>query len=253
MLGMVFLSQGLFSCKKSASSEPWAGIVSHHDLAHDYIENFFETLEKSRSVETFVLICPSHYNLSTQKWSVADYTWKLEDGKSVSSNSKKARQLKDRLGVDFDNQVFYVEHGAYTLMPYIQKYFPKADVVAVAVDTYPPLNQPKAEELYKAIAPFFEGNGRKENFLLVSSDFSHHGDLEHTKQKDEISLRFFEKPSRDTFIYLGCDNQPAMYVMSGFCTPATKAEILGHTTSYELSGGEAANDITSYYFVLMYD
>lgn len=249
----IFLLSQLFSSCKKAESKPWAGIVSHHELAHDYIENFFEKLEESRSVSTFIVICPSHYNLSTQKWSVADYVWKLEDGKTVPSNSKKAFELKERLGVDFDNQVFYVEHGVLTLIPYIKNHFPHADVVAVAVDTYPPMNQPKAEALYKAIAPFFEGNGRNENFLLISSDFSHHGDIEHTKEKDEISRKFFENPSRDNFIYLGCDNQPGMYVMSGFCTSKTKAEVLGHTTSFDLSGGEDPDDITSYFFVLMRD
>ncbi|MCF0242215.1 MAG: AmmeMemoRadiSam system protein B [Treponema sp.] len=235
-------------CRKE-NTNCWGGIVSHHDLAGKYIDGFFEELSKTRDVETFVIICPSHFGLSTKDWSVADYVWKLDNKKCVSSNKQKSETVRKNLGVEYDNQVFVIEHGASTLMPYINKYFPKADAVVVAVQGEPPLVQPDAQKLYEAVMPLFADKKGKKNFLLISSDFAHHGNIEQTKEKDERSEQFFKNPVKENYFVLGCDNRPGMFVMSRFCNENTKVRILSHTNSYEISGVD--EDITSYFFVLM--
>ena len=60
---------------------PWAGAVSHHLLAHDYIDSWVSGLG------------------------------------NVNSDKKKVRKLAKSLKVDLDPSVFNVEHGASTLMP----------------------------------------------------------------------------------------------------------------------------------------
>lgn len=245
------------SCKKNgqiSSSKPfvWGGTVSHHALANDYIEDFFKTLSNSRKIKTFFIICPSHYGLSTYEWSVANGTWKTDDGKTVQTDLKKAQQIVSALNVDFDPQVFTIEHGISSLTPFVNKYFPNAKIVAIAVQGEPPMNVEYAKKIYEAIKPFFTEKTRKDNFLLISSDFSHHGNEEQTRIKDERSALFFNNLSQENWILCGCDNRPGIYTMSRFINEKTKVVYLKHTTSYEICG-EGEEDITSYYFSLLGD
>ena len=109
-----------------------------------------------------------------------------------------------------------------------------------------------AQKLADALAPYFTEAGKKENFLLISTDFAHHGDYEGTEFKDNRSRQFFNNPTDSTWIFCGCDNRPGIYVLSRFLSPKTKNAVLYHTNSFELSGLDD-NDITSYFFSLFYD
>ena len=234
------------------SAVPWAGTVSHHLLAGAVIEAWFAQLaERNPGIRTFFLLSPSHYGLSTQTWSLAECVWDC-GGKTVCTDSAAERVLAERLGVPYDEQVFPNEHGINTLIPYIAQYFPQAQVCPIAVHGEPPLDQAQAQRLADALAPYFDSAGKRQNFLLISTDFAHHGDLAGTEFKDARSRRFFAQPSRDTWIFCGCDNRPGVYTLSRFVQDGTHAAVLYHTNSYALSGGMDADDITSYFFSFLY-
>ena len=235
------------------NAEPWAGTVSHHLLAGKLIDDWFRELHErfSHPIQTFFIISPSHYGFSTQPWSLADCSWRVSGG-VVHTDAAKEKALAASLAVPYDTQVFPVEHGVNTLIPFIAKYFPSAKVCAVAVHGEPPLNQHDAQRLAHALAPYFTDEGRKENFLLISTDFSHHGNVAETARKDERSRIFFRSPTKENVIFCGCDNRPGMYVLSQFLQPSSACAVLYHTNSYELSGGKDGEDITSYFFSFFY-
>lgn len=235
--------------KPGADFVPWTGTVSHHFLTDPLIDAWFREIRDRREVRHFFILSPSHFGLSTRDYSVADGRWECAAGNYVYTNREYSGRLCASLGVDYDNQVFPDEHGVSTLIPYIRRYFPEADVVAVAIQGEPPMNMDYCKKLYQALAPFFDEEGKKENFLLVSSDFSHHGTPEQTAFKDGISRTFFESPSRRNFIAAVCDNRPSIYVMSGLFDADVKAFVLFHTNSFEISGMDG-DDITSYFFSL---
>ena len=58
----------------------WAGTVSHHLLADEPIDNWFQEIARRRKVETFFVICPSHYGLSTEEWSLDNCRWQTAKG-----------------------------------------------------------------------------------------------------------------------------------------------------------------------------
>jgi len=234
-----------------AGANPWAGTVSHHLLADKLIDTWFSELAKYRSVKTFVIISPSHYGLSTQTWSLDNCSWNVGNGITVKTDSKKEKQIAKKLGVSYDSQVFSCEHGVNTLVPYIARYFPKAKICAIAVHGEPPLNQRNAQFLADALAPYFTEEGKTQNFLLISTDFAHHGNYAGTEFKDNRSREFFNAPSNTSWIYCGCDNRPGVYTLAQFLTPKTKSSILYHTNSFALSG-HGSNDITSYFFSYFY-
>jgi len=230
---------------------PWAGIVSHHLLAHDYIDSWFSRLAKMRKISCFYILSPSHWGLSTETYSLTDGSWVSGFG-SVDSDKKSVRKLEESLKVGLDKRVFDVEHGASTLMPYIKKYFPKALVVVIAYDGEPPLNVPKSTLLADALESFFDKKGKRKNFLLISTDFSHHGNMELTEKRDSYSLRYLENPVVNSWFTVGCDNRPGIFVLDRLGKNALESFILYHTNSWEISG-EWEHDITSYFFVYFGD
>lgn len=228
---------------------PWTGTVSHHFLTDPLIDAWFREIKARREVRHFFILSPSHFGLSTRDYSVADGRWECSAGSYVYTNRELSTRVCAALGVDYDNQVFPDEHGVSTLVPYIRRYFPNADVVAVALNGEPPVHIDYCERLYKAIAPFFDEAGKKENFLIVSSDFSHHGTPEQTAYKDGISESFFANPVKKNFIAVVCDNRPSIYVMTSLFGPDVQTCVLFHTNSFEISGLDG-EDITSYFFSL---
>ncbi|MBP5588072.1 MAG: AmmeMemoRadiSam system protein B [Treponema sp.] len=252
LISVFFAFSGCKNLKYKSTVSPlvWGGTVSHHDLASKYIDDFFCKIKDNREVKTFFIISPSHYGLSVYDYSIADFSCKVDENTVVFSDKEKTESIAKELDVGYDTQVFYPEHGVYTLIPYIHRYFPDADVVAIAVNGEPPVNVDYAEKLYKVIEPYFDENGRKENFLLISTDFSHHADRKETYRKDKISEKFFKKRKlKDWFVCI-CDNRPGMYVLSRMADEKTNVVHFVHTDSYKISG-QGKDDITSYFFSLL--
>ena len=230
---------------------PWAGTVSHHLLADALLNRWFAELAQRRSVEVFFILSPSHWGLSTLTYSLTDGSWRVPAGR-VESDVAKVTGIARTLGVALESSVFEGEHGVSTLMPYIARYFPRAKVVAMAYRGEPPLDQPMASRLAQALAPAFDAEGKRRNFLLISADFAHHGNAAGTTMKDGRTRRFFDSPSLDTWIFAGCDNRPGMYALAHLLGSTTRCSVQFHSDSLQLSGHEP-NDITSYFFTMFWD
>lgn len=231
-----------------SSNLVFGGTVSHHSLADEYIDEFFNEIRKNRDVKTFFIICPSHYGLSTFDYSISDFIFKTEHV-TVKSNSKIVKSIAKKLDVGYDDQVFYVEHGILALIPFIHKYFPEADVVAIAIEGEPPVNMEYVKKLFQVIEPYFSDDKLEDNFLVISSDFCHHKNIEETAKVDERSKIFFDDIKTENWFFAGCDNRPGIYCLANFFDESTKLEYLYHTTSYEICHLEP-EDVTSYYFSL---
>jgi AmmeMemoRadiSam system protein B len=170
----------------------------------------------------------------------------------VESDREKVAALAKALGVRLEPDVFNGEHGVSTLIPYIARYFPRAKVVAMAYRGEPPVRQPMGRKLAQALAPAFGPEGRAKNFLLISTDFAHHGNPASTAAKDELTRRFFEEPNARTWNFAGCDNRYGMYALAHLLDQQTRCSVLFHSNSFQLSGHDPGN-ITSYFFTLFWD
>lgn len=239
------------------NAKPFAGIVSHHLLAHTQIEKWFQTLAAQRAdISTFIVLSPSHWGLSTGDYSMTFGSWLIKENETQSllqTDTETARQIFDRLNAAIDDTVFEYEHGVSALAPYIKKYFPQSKIVAIAYPGEPPVDQNFAQKLYEAIKPCFDFENDKNNgnFLLISSDFSHHQNLQITQQRDCKSRAFLENPTEQSWILAICDNRPAMYALKKLLPQNAKSTVLFNTNSFELSN-EGEDDVTSYFFCFFY-
>jgi AmmeMemoRadiSam system protein B len=230
---------------------PWAGIVSHHLLAHDYLDAWFSNLAQIRQCRRFYILSPSHYGISLETYSLTTGSWESGFG-LVESDKEKVKRLSESLNVNLDPGVFQYEHGVSTLIPYIKKYFPLAVVVAIAYEASPPVNVPLSRRLADVLEKEFGEDGKQENFLLISADFSHHGSLEETYNRDKIALQYFEDSAGIPWNMVICDNGPGIYILNQLGKNNMERIILYHTNSWEISG-EWEDDVTSYFFVLITD
>jgi MEMO1 family protein len=232
---------------------PVAGIVSHHLLAGELIDEWFIQLRELRDVKRFFILSPRHWDLGTGDYSLTSECWMTGEG-VVYSDSIVVEELSLALGCEVDPEVFVIEHGIDALVPFISRHFPGADVIAINYKGEPPVNMLVVKKLRESLMPYFDGKKSEENFLLISSDFAHHGDYAGTKVKDDRTRFFMDNPVLSNWILAGCDNRPGMYLLATMAEKMDRPEmeILYHTNSYYLSGKDPS-DITSYFFTYLYD
>jgi AmmeMemoRadiSam system protein B len=230
---------------------PIAGTVSHHLLAGSRIDDWFRALASKRNVETFIIVSPRHHGIGSESVSVGTGAWRTADGE-VETDEKIAERIRRALGVAQDPTVFEYEHGISTLVPFIRDRFPRARIVAIAISGEPPVNTTAARILTDALLPILTGSDSAKYFLVISADFSHHGDRAETSERDAISRRFFERPAMETWIFALCDNRPGMFVLASLADAYGNAtmRVLHHTDSFAISG-RGERDITSYFFTLL--
>jgi hypothetical protein len=230
---------------------PWAGIASHHLLTHEYLDSWFSRLVEMRKPQCFYILSPAHYGVSLEPYSLTIGSWETGFGQ-VESDRAKVYALAELLEVELDSRAFQVEHGVSTLMPYIKKYFPDAKVVALAYEGEPPVNIPLSRRLADALESEFDEKGKQENFLLISTDFSHHGNIDETARRDNYSHRYLKNSREFSWNMMGCDNRPGLYVLDRLGKNNLVSYIFYHTNSWEISN-QWDDDITSYFFVYFAD
>ena len=230
---------------------PWAGITSHHILAHEYLDAWFSRLAQMINPLRFYILSPDHYGVSLEPYSLTVGSWESGFG-FVESDRSKVRELIELLEVDLDPGVFMVEHGVSALMPYIKKYFPQAKVVAIIHGDESPVNTVISGRLADVLENEFDETGKQENFLIISSDFSHKGGPEDTYINDNYSQQYLQNSANNPWNMVFCDNLAGIYILDRLGKNNLESVIFYHTNSWEISGHDK-DDITSYFFVYFAD
>ncbi|MBD5433805.1 MAG: AmmeMemoRadiSam system protein B [Treponema sp.] len=133
---------------------PFAGIVSHHLLAYKFIDEwFFELSGHNPKIKTFIVLSPSHWNLSRADFSMTSGAWNC-DGTFLKTDKKIQKTLLEKLDGKNEDDVFLYEHGVSAIAPFIAKYFPKSKIVAIAYDAESPVNTKIANRLSVALEQF---------------------------------------------------------------------------------------------------
>lgn len=235
---------------------PWGGVVSHHGVTAKLLDDYFCTLSKTRNVKNFYILSPSHFGFSKYYASLTTGSWETEYG-IVESNALTTKNLCEALGVPLDDKPFYIEHGVWTLLPFVKKYFPDAKVTAILYDVVNSFSGAKIKNFAEIISAHFIQNGHPdndENFFLVSADFSHYANLETTLTRDKRSAEFFLQPKVVSPWQVTCDNTPAILTFQKLATNKTKVITIYQTHCLFILPYETdPNDITSYFFSFFCD
>ncbi|MBN1799542.1 MAG: AmmeMemoRadiSam system protein B [Spirochaetales bacterium] len=245
VLGRVEVPEHIRTQSAPAELYPVAGTVSHHLLVAPLINNWFTELKRLRAVETFIILSPRHFPQGNEQVSFSTLPWDAGNGK-VEPDTECIDFLKNAVGLPPDPEAMHMEHGVGALLPYIVKYFPHARIVPVVIDELcagpGPVNR-LAAALYNLL------QDRKDIFLIISTDFSHHAAEALTGQRDERTADFLAAPALERLPLVYSDNNKGLRVLA-FLYENMNLNIgieLCHTNSFEYSG-DGEEDITSYFF-----
>jgi MEMO1 family protein len=226
---------------------PIAGTVSHHLLVAPLINFWFAELSRVRPVNTFIIISPRHFRQGRENISLSSRSWNSGNGLVQADKECIAYVLK-RLRLPEDPEAMHLEHGVGALLPYIKHYFPKAKIVPIVIDE----KNSKITDINRlAQAVHNLMKNRKDLFLLISTDFSHHADPETTEKRDEKTIHFLERPALARIPLVYSDNNKGLRVLAEVYQwfDLNAGSLLCHTDSFRY-GGKEADDITSYFFYM---
>lgn len=230
---------------------PLGGTVSHHNLVAPYIDGWFQALKQNRpEIPVFIIISPRHFKQGKSAYiSLSSLPW--ESGKGmVEVDTEVLAFLQQLLGLEEDREAFDGEHGIGTLVPYIKKHYPGSKIVPILQKEHP-YNAGEMHRLSDALKTLLFL--RRDIFIMISTDFSHHHGIEETSYHDsktEKTLRNFSAPGSHR-VY--GDNIVGTAVLGQVASAFQKIRpvIVYHTDSYQFTGLQE-EDITSYFFTFYY-
>lgn len=224
------------------------GVVPHHLLAREIIENFFKNLSQKDRPETIVILSPDHFNasaiLGSSSFIGPGVIGENFDGLSIDKNL--LRRLYYRNILTQGESFIALEHGITVLTPFIKNYFPGAKIMPLLVPAG--LSREKAEELAEILnAPDFQNS-----HIIASVDFSHYLPESAASFHDVKSVSVLLNFRQSDFKNIEVDCWQCLYAVRFLAglRQQEELEIIARKNSVDLWKGEPPEETTSYFSVI---
>lgn len=194
--------------------------------------------------DSYILLGPNHTGNGEKIAVSAMQSWQTPLG-MVDTNSALTKQIVDQIkGTTFDDAAHKQEHSLEVQLPLLQYQGNAFDMVAICIRTW---DIEELQTLGKGLAQVIRESNRK-IVIIASSDMNHFANLENTEKLDQLALdpvldldpkglinRVVENDismcgAAPTVVMLEAVNQLG----------ARQAELIGHTTSAEMSGDHSS-------------
>lgn len=190
--------------------------------------------------EKCIILAPNHSGLGAQAAIMTEGEWATPID-NIPVAHELAKNLLNRTPVLQDDVTAHVpEHSLEVQLPFMQFKQPLLSIVPICLQR---LRLESCIELGNAIADAIKDSG--EGILIVAStDMNHYEDQERTKRKDEMAIEKVLALDPEGLISVCRENgismcgvyPVAVMLMACKALGATKAELVEHTTSGEVSG-----------------
>jgi len=220
-----------------------AAIVSHHLLAKDAIAQLYNEISP-QGIQTIFLVSPDHYGHFYASGTLA-YTskaaWDTPYGR-IETNKENINSLLESGLVENATSSLGLEHGIYTEIPFIKKFFPDAKLVPLVLDS---------NSNYKDFAKLGEmlkGLGNQNSIFIVSSDFSHETTAAKNFVNDSKSIDELKNISNANLKNITNDCQQCLVALQSYLNNENyKFNLTSNQNSFDISG-EDPESVTSYVF-----
>ncbi len=219
------------------SSGVVAGVLNHHVLAADLMAGFFLSLKASApQTRRFIVISPDHFFSGHGPISTLDRNYSTPDGLLRSDTAFVAELVSSTSAALEDNAMFEREHGVGALAPFIQREFPEAKIVGIALQGT--LDRGLACDFGTRLAGLVDSH----TVIIVSSDMSHYLPAKIALVNDETTIK--ELSSLDTQFFMGVkddhvDNGVGLVVLASYL------DALGIKPAFHLVGHGISSDYVS--------
>ena len=160
---------------------PHAGYVYSGDSA----AMTFASISNLKKAETVVILGPNHSGRgSLVSLSLQDWETPLGIVKCDSELAKKIQ--KNFPSIDFDERAHLEEHSLEVQLPFIQKIYPKAKIIAICLMDQ---DYESAKGVAKALSLALDV---KKHIVIASSDLSHYLPADVAEKKDKAALGYME-------------------------------------------------------------
>lgn len=229
-----------------------SGVVPHHLLAKDIIEDFFSYISSQGKPETIVILSPDHFQSEILNDNNAFITldWKSGSGKKEFENIKidslLGKKLSDENKIALNSSAIVYDHGITNLIPYIKKYFPETNILPILIPA--DITKEQVEQLVKII----DENTLLNTIIVASVDFSHYLPSRAADFHDKKSIRVLLNFEEDNFDNIEVDCWQALYAARLFAKLRQKEvpRIIAHKNSVDFS--KLYSEITTSYFSVVF-
>jgi poly-gamma-glutamate synthesis protein (capsule biosynthesis protein) len=222
-------------------------VLPHHDLILNEFPSFHSQIKITKPIKKIILLSPNHFEPESLVAKTTHSFLSLIDDKKIPVVENSAALFSEHSVVN-DPSVFVAEHGIQLHLPYIQKYFPEAEVLPLLLTRN--ISKNNLNEMIATFRPMITD----QTLLIVSTDFSHYLKKADAEKKDSETLHLINESRYDQILdlnddYLDC---PAcMYVVMKLLDtePRSKPEILFHSNSSEYLKQTKDEPVTSYFVI----
>ena len=227
-----------------------SGVVPHHLLAKEIIEDFFSYLSSQGKPETIVILSPDHFKSGILNKDKSTFTTiNLESDKKLFNNIRVDKLLGIKLinenKTTFNNSAILYDHGITNLLPFIKKYLPETNILPILIPE--DISQKQIEQLVKTI----NKNTSPSTVMIASVDFSHYLPRRAADFHDKKSIRTLLNFEQNGFENIEVDCWQALYAARLFAKLRQKEipRIIAHKNSVDFLNFEL-EETTSYFSVV---
>ena len=164
------------------------GVVPHHiPTAIPLLVEFYAKLQKSKQVDTFIILGPDHFERGEGDVSFSKAPFLTPFGR-LKPDLALLNKLEEQTFAVHDELPFN-DHSIHSQMLLIGKFFPKAKVVPIV------FRSSSTNEMAESFGEFLASIATPNTFIIASVDFSHYLPEEQARPLDEqsaYSLTFME-------------------------------------------------------------
>ena len=224
-----------------------AVVVPHHLITPKSIALGIKALASS-TPRVIIIISPDHYALCPKLLCTTKGSYESFFGKTIISESDVAQLEKSPLVAD--SELFDMEHGIYSIVPFIKHYIPDAQIIPIAISQKGRGTEKERVEIIRLLKPLL---ARKDVSLVISSDFSHYLPLAESKIMDKKTQKSFCSGNSQEILTLNNPSQSdcplCLWILEqqakelGFWNP----EMISHTNSADLLRDASIKETTSHF------
>ncbi|MBA3063430.1 MAG: AmmeMemoRadiSam system protein B, partial [Atribacteria sp.] len=239
----------IFASDSGNKQDIVSGVVPHHLLAEEIIEDFFSYISSQGKPERIVILSPDHFQSGILMESNSFITVALDSNDKEFNNLKIDSLLGKKLAgenkITLNSSAIIYDHGITNLIPYIKKYFPESKFLPILIPI--DITKEQIEHLVKTI----NTETPAQTIIIASVDFSHYLPSQAADFHDTKSIRVLLNFEEENFENIEVDCWQALYAARLFAKLRQKEvpRIIAHKNSVDFLNLEL-EETTSYFSVV---
>ncbi len=224
------------------------GVVPHHLLAKEVIQDFFKYLSLKENIDTIILLSPDHFNSNTLCKSTSFITLepKVKKFKTLKINNSLLERLTKKNIFCFSNSSIEFDHGITTLLPYVKYYLPNVKILPILVPS------DISEKQITSLVETINSQVSPQTIIIASVDFSHYLPKSAAEFHDKKSMRVLLNFEKQNFKNIETDCWQCLYGVRLFAKlqKKEKAKIVAYKNSSNFLKNIEIDKTTSYFSVV---